>query len=90
MDYDPKVKAGQQRGKLSVHTSQKIPISSLPRTGESTVATDPGRTCLEVDKQDQLRREIQKLLNELDVFIQKMKEVANRGKSQELHFPSAF
>lgn len=73
-----------------MHTSQKNPIPSFPRTGESTVATDPGQTCLEVDKQDQLSREIRKLQNELDVFIQKMIEVANRGKSQELHFPSAF
>lgn len=49
----------------------------MPRFGRSPPNRDPG---LEVDKKGSLSQEFQKLQNELDVFIQKVEELTNKGK----------
>lgn len=64
-------------------TSQKNPISPVPRVGQSPPTRDPGPRQLEEDKQAPLSQEIHKLQNELEVYIQKVEELANRGRSQK-------
>ncbi|KAM9359559.1 protein moonraker [Symphorus nematophorus] len=78
----PKEKAAQSGAKMSV-TSQKHPISSMPRTGQSPPTRDPGPRQLEGGKQAPLSQEIHKLQNELEVYIQKVEELANRGEKLE-------
>ncbi|XP_029301418.1 protein moonraker [Cottoperca gobio] len=79
----PKEKATQPRVKLSVHTPQKRPISSMPRIGQSPPNRDPGPRRFEGSKQAPLSQEIRKLQNELEVYIQKVEELANRGEKTE-------
>lgn len=80
MASTPKNKSRQLGAKLSVQTPQKDTVSSMPRFGRSPPNRDPGPTQFEVDKKGSLSQEFQKLQNELDVFIQKVEELTNRGK----------
>ncbi|KAM8768271.1 protein moonraker isoform 2-T2 [Acanthopagrus schlegelii] len=76
----PKEKAGRPGAKLSVFTSQK---SSIPRTSLSPPTRDTGPRQLEGGRQAPLSQEIHKLQNELEVYIQKVEELANRGEKIE-------
>lgn len=69
----------QPGAKLSVLTSQKHPISPMPCIGQSPPNRDPGPGA----KQTSLSQEIHKLQHELEVYIQKVEELANRGDSQK-------
>ncbi|XP_070826140.1 protein moonraker isoform X2 [Chaetodon trifascialis] len=79
----PKEKVSQPGAKLSVLTSQKHPISPVPCTGQSPPTRDPGPRQLDGGKQTPLSQEIHKLQNELEVYIQKVEELANRGDKIE-------
>ncbi|XP_078101465.1 protein moonraker isoform X3 [Sander vitreus] len=79
----PKEKATRPGRKLLVHTPQKRPISSLPRIGQSPPTRDPGTRQFEGGKQAPLSQEICKLQNELEVYIQKVEELASRGEKIE-------
>ncbi|XP_071352895.1 protein moonraker isoform X3 [Trachinotus anak] len=63
--------------------SQKRPIHPVPRAGQSPPTRDPGPRQLEGGKQGPLSQEIYKLQNELEVYIQKVEELANRGEKIE-------
>ncbi|XP_069017532.1 protein moonraker isoform X2 [Embiotoca jacksoni] len=65
------------------HTSQKYPISPMPRVGQSPPTRDPGPGQVEGGKRAPLSHEIHKLQNELKVYIQKVEELANRGGKME-------
>ncbi|XP_051253797.1 protein moonraker isoform X2 [Dicentrarchus labrax] len=69
--------------KLSVHTSRKHPISFMPRSSQSPPTRDPGPKQLERGKRAPLSQEIHKLQNELEVYIQKVEELAKRGEKIE-------
>ncbi|XP_033486513.1 protein moonraker isoform X1 [Epinephelus lanceolatus] len=79
----PKVKATRPGAKRSVHTPQKRPISPMPRIGQSPPTRDPGLRQSEGGKQAPLSQEICKLQNELEVYIKKVEELANRGEKIE-------
>ncbi|KAK1900238.1 Protein moonraker [Dissostichus eleginoides] len=79
----PKEKATRPRVQMSVHTQQKYPISPMPRTGKSPPTRDPGLRRFEGVKQAPLSQEIFKLQYELEVYIQKVEELANRGENIE-------
>lgn len=66
-----------------MRTSQKRPSSPMPRIGQSPPNRDPGPRQLEGGKQAPLSQEIRKLQNELEVYIQKVEELANRGDPQK-------
>ncbi|XP_030264088.1 protein moonraker isoform X4 [Sparus aurata] len=76
----PKEKAGRPGAKVSVFISQK---SSMPRTSLSPPTRDTGPRQFEGGKQAPLSQEIHKLQNELEVYIQKVEELANRGEKIE-------
>ncbi|XP_073336831.1 protein moonraker isoform X2 [Pagrus major] len=76
----PKDKAARPGAKLSDFTSQK---SSMPRTSLSPPTRDTGLRQLEGGKQAPLSQEIHKLQYELEVYIQKVEELANRGEKIE-------
>ncbi|XP_074496005.1 protein moonraker isoform X2 [Sebastes fasciatus] len=75
----PKEKAARHRTKLFVHTPQKRPISLMPRAGQSPPTRDPGPRQFVGRKHAPLSQEIRKLQNELEVYIQKVEELATRG-----------
>lgn len=72
--------------KLPVQTSQKNSCISVPRSGHPPPNRDLVPAQVEEIKKGSISREFQKLQNELDVYIQKVEELANRGKSQKLLF----
>lgn len=72
--------------KLPVQTPRKNSFISVPRFGHSPPNRDPGPAQVEEIKKGSLSQEFQKLQNELDVYIQKVEELANRGTSQKLFF----
>ncbi|KAM3616117.1 uncharacterized protein V6R79_012515 [Siganus canaliculatus] len=76
----PKEKAGRPEPKLS---SQKHALSPLPRAGLSPPTKDPGPRLLEGSKDAPLSLEIHKLQNELEVYIKKVEELANRAEKIE-------
>lgn len=84
-----KNKTGQPGAKLSTVTSRKNPISLKPQNGQSPPTNDPGPWQLREEKSS-LSREIIKLQNELEVYIQKVEALANRGKTQQHHFTLGF
>lgn len=51
----------------------------MPRVGQSPPTKDPGLRKMEEDKRGPLSQEIHKLQNELEVYIQKVEELANSG-----------
>lgn len=57
-------------------------MSSIPQIGQSPPNRDPGPKQLGGGPQAPLSQEIHKLQNELEVYIQKIEELANRGNSQ--------
>ena len=67
-------------------TSQKKSLS--PNTGicKTTQARNPGQIQLEEDKQGSLSKEIHKLQQELEIYIQKVEELPDRGKSQSTFY----
>ncbi|XP_013767912.1 protein moonraker isoform X1 [Pundamilia nyererei] len=78
-------KASSPKEKVTVagakqHTSQKHPISSMPRMSRSPPTRDPGLRQVEGDKEAPLSHEIHRLQNELELYIQKVEELANRGE----------
>ncbi|KAM6987403.1 protein moonraker [Tautogolabrus adspersus] len=79
----PKQKAGRPGAKLFVHTLHKHPISPIPHAGQSPPTKDPGPGKLEKGKAAPLSHEIHKLQNELEVYIQKVEELANRGDQKQ-------
>ncbi|XP_028429488.1 protein moonraker isoform X2 [Perca flavescens] len=79
----PKEKATRPGRKLLVRTPQKRPISSLPRIGQSPPTRDPGPRQFEGGKRTPLSQEICKLQNELEVYIQKVEELASKGEKIE-------
>ncbi|KAL7399746.1 hypothetical protein ABVT39_000976 [Epinephelus coioides] len=79
----PKLKATRPGAKRLVHTPQKRPISPMPRIGQSPPTRDPGLKQSEGGKQAPLSQEICKLQNELEVYIKKVEELANRGEKIE-------
>lgn len=62
-----------------MHTFHKHPISPIPRAGLSPPTRDPGPGQVVKNRETPLSHEIQKLQNELEVYIQKVEELANRG-----------
>ncbi|XP_056231008.1 protein moonraker isoform X1 [Seriola aureovittata] len=76
----PKEKTARPGGK---QTSQKRPICRMPRAGQSPPTRDPGLRELDGGKPGPLSQEIHKLQNELEVYIQKVEELANRGEKIE-------
>ncbi|XP_041652640.1 protein moonraker isoform X2 [Cheilinus undulatus] len=75
----PKERAARPGAKLSVHNFHKHPISPILCASYSPPTRDPGQGQLQQGKQAPLSHEIQKLQNELEVYIQKVEELANRG-----------
>lgn len=75
--------------KQSEQTSHKRRISPRPRVGQSPPTRDPGPRLLEgAGQQAPLSQEICKLQNELEVYIQKVEKLANRGNPQK-HYVTA-
>uniref|UniRef100_A0A3B4UCF6 Si:dkey-243i1.1 n=1 Tax=Seriola dumerili TaxID=41447 RepID=A0A3B4UCF6_SERDU len=64
-------------------TSQKRPICRMPRAGQSPPTRDNGLRQLDGGKPGPLSQEIHKLQNELEVYIQKVEELANREEPLE-------
>ncbi|XP_059187798.1 protein moonraker [Centropristis striata] len=79
----PKDKVIRPDAKSSVHTPRKHHISPMPRIGKSPPTRDHGLRQLEGGKQAPLSREICKLQNELEVYIQRVEELGNRGEKME-------
>ncbi|XP_070685396.1 protein moonraker [Pempheris klunzingeri] len=79
----PKEKVAPPRAKPTVRTSQMHPNSPMPRTGRSPPTRDLGPRKMEGGKQAPLSQEIRKLQNELEVYIQKVEELAIRGAKVE-------
>ncbi|XP_040901434.1 protein moonraker isoform X3 [Toxotes jaculatrix] len=77
----PKEKSAHLAAK---QTSHKRP---LPRAGQSPPTRDPGPRQLEGGKQAPLSQEIHKLQNELEVYIQKVEELANRATGEKMDKP---
>lgn len=59
--------------------SQKNPSSLMPGVGQSPPTRDPGLRQVEGGKPGHLSNEIRKLQNELETYIRKVEELANRG-----------
>lgn len=85
----PKNKTGRPGAKLSAVTSRKNPISLKPQNGQSPPTNDPGPRQLREEKSS-LSREIIRLQNELEVYVQKVEALANRGKTQQHHLTLGF
>ncbi|XP_074536482.1 protein moonraker isoform X3 [Halichoeres trimaculatus] len=79
----PKDKAARAGAKLSVDSFHKHPISPILRAGLSPPTRDPGPGHLGKNKETPLSHEIQKLQNELGVYIQKVEELAHRGDQKQ-------
>ncbi|XP_030008642.1 protein moonraker [Sphaeramia orbicularis] len=78
----PKEKVAQPRAKSLQHRSQKHHFSLRPRVYLSPPTRDPGPRQPE-GQQAPLSQEIRKLQNELEVYIQKVEELANIGEKTE-------
>uniref|UniRef100_A0A673ADE6 Uncharacterized protein n=1 Tax=Sphaeramia orbicularis TaxID=375764 RepID=A0A673ADE6_9TELE len=77
----PKEKVAQPRAKSLQHRSQKHHFSLRPRVYLSPPTRDPGPRQPE-GQQAPLSQEIRKLQNELEVYIQKVEELANIGNPE--------
>ncbi|XP_068571698.1 protein moonraker isoform X2 [Cebidichthys violaceus] len=69
--------------KLSANRPQKRPIGPVSRIGRSPPTRDPGPRQCEGGKHAPLSQEIDKLHNELEVYIQKVEALSNRGGELE-------
>lgn len=85
MASTPKSKSRPLGAKLPVQTLPKNSLISVPQFGHSPPNRDPGPVQVEKIKKGSLSQEFQKLQKELDVCIQKVEELANKGKSHK-HF----
>ncbi|XP_047247814.1 protein moonraker isoform X2 [Girardinichthys multiradiatus] len=63
--------------------SKNNPTSFMPRVGQSPPTRDPGLRQKEAGTQGQLSNEIRKLQNEVETYIRKVEELANRGEKLE-------
>uniref|UniRef100_A0A3B3UR05 KIAA0753 ortholog n=1 Tax=Poecilia latipinna TaxID=48699 RepID=A0A3B3UR05_9TELE len=63
--------------------SKKNPSSLMPGVGQSPPTRDPGIRQMEGGKPGHLSNEIRKLQNELETYIRKVEELANRGEQLE-------
>uniref|UniRef100_UPI0037E71CF9 protein moonraker n=1 Tax=Semicossyphus pulcher TaxID=241346 RepID=UPI0037E71CF9 len=79
----PKEKSTRPGARLSLHAFHKHPISPIPHVGHSPPTRDPAPRLLEQGKEAPLSHEIHKLQNELEIYIQKVEELANRGEKTE-------
>lgn len=61
--------------------SKKNPTSFMPRAGQSPQTRDPDLRQKDAGKHGHLSNEIHKLQNELETYIRKVEELANRGSS---------
>ncbi|XP_031729499.1 protein moonraker isoform X2 [Anarrhichthys ocellatus] len=75
----PKKNSTRFGAKLSANKPQKRPIGAMSRIGQSPPTRDPGPRQFEGGKRAPLSQEIDKLQNELDVYIQKVEALSNRG-----------
>ncbi|KAM6932696.1 protein moonraker [Lycodopsis pacificus] len=75
----PLKKSTRFGAKLSTNKPQKRPIGAMSRIGQSPPTRDPGPRQFEGGKRAPLSQEINKLQNELDVYIQKVEVLSNRG-----------
>ncbi|XP_029027675.1 protein moonraker isoform X2 [Betta splendens] len=71
------------KDKVLVNVSQKQHISHMPRTGQSPPTRDHGPKQLERGQRASLSRDIYRLQNELEVYIQKVEELASGGEKME-------
>ncbi|XP_014859133.1 PREDICTED: protein moonraker isoform X4 [Poecilia mexicana] len=83
---------GKQESNIATSKEKKAPIgakqrpskknpSLMPGVGQSPPTRDPGLRQIEGGKQGHLSNEIRKLQNELETYIRKVEELANRGLS---------
>ncbi|XP_053177240.1 protein moonraker isoform X2 [Scomber japonicus] len=80
----PKEKASRPGAKQSEHAYHKRLASPTPRVGQSPPTKDPGPMPLErAGQQAPLSQEIHKLQNELEVYIQKVEQLANSGEKMK-------
>ncbi|RVE65057.1 hypothetical protein OJAV_G00131510 [Oryzias javanicus] len=77
----PKEKAA--RPGIKQHVSKKNLAPFVPHAGQSPPTRDPGLGRIKDGKRTPLSQEIQKLQNELEVYIRKVEELANRGEKVE-------
>lgn len=63
-----------------MQTTQRSSFVSVPRFGHSPPNRDPGPAQVEEIKKVSLSVEFQKLQEQLDIYVQKVEEVANKGK----------
>ncbi|XP_075956380.1 protein moonraker isoform X2 [Anarhichas minor] len=75
----PKKNSTRFGAKLLANKPQKRPIGAMSRIGRSPPTRDPGPRQFEGGKRAPLSQEIDKLQNELDVYIQKVEALSNRG-----------
>lgn len=80
------VKSSSPKEKMShsgakQHTSKKSVTSSMPRFGQSPPTRDSSLKHVQGSKQTPLSNEVHKLQIELERYIHKVKELANRGNN---------
>ncbi|KAL6115946.1 kiaa0753 [Pungitius sinensis] len=74
-----KTSSPKNNSKLSANKPQKHPIFPIPQIGRSPPTKDPGPRQFKGGRNAPLRQEIVKLQNELEVYIQKVEALSNRG-----------
>ncbi|XP_021178275.2 protein moonraker isoform X2 [Fundulus heteroclitus] len=77
---EPNVEKRKAQIDAKQRTSKKTPTSFMPRVGQSPPTRDPGLWQIEAGKRGNLSNEIRKLQNELETYIRKVEELANRGE----------
>ncbi|XP_034404269.1 LOW QUALITY PROTEIN: protein moonraker [Cyclopterus lumpus] len=79
----PKKNSTRSGAKLSANTPQKRPICLMPRIGRSPPTRDLAPRQFEGGRHAPLSQEIGKLQNELELYIQKVEALSNRGGEME-------
>ncbi|KAM4589494.1 protein moonraker isoform 2-T2 [Fundulus diaphanus] len=77
---EPNVEKRKAQIDAKQRTSKKTPTSFMPRVGQSPPTRDPGLWQIEAGQRGHLSNEIRKLQNELETYIRKVEELANRGE----------
>ncbi|XP_029923049.1 protein moonraker isoform X4 [Myripristis murdjan] len=75
--------AARPEANLQIHTPQRHSASLIHENGQSPPTRDPGPRQSAGGQQPQLSQEIHKLQNQLQVYIQKIETLANRGHKME-------
>uniref|UniRef100_A0A667YDC5 Uncharacterized protein n=1 Tax=Myripristis murdjan TaxID=586833 RepID=A0A667YDC5_9TELE len=75
--------AARPEANLQIHTPQRHSASLIHENGQSPPTRDPGPRQSAGGQQPQLSQEIHKLQNQLQVYIQKIETLANRGNMQK-------